>query len=217
MTLAALALKSSFSFRSLITHVHNGAATLRMESSNVIATTVGILIGYFAGEVTKAKAFDRLLWVHRYFYAIDPISLVRAALFMPIGGVLHKATLEALDQLHARGLMTLKSARGHMLGSSFFRDSGYKYQVAVEGDIVEEARNGFLISILEFCSRNYEPPKGIHKEKNKSSRSRSVQSLCVLELACQPVDPKKTQLLSINLSVETNPTSIRPLASMFAS
>ena len=130
MTLAALALKSSFSFRSLITH--NGAATLRMESSNVIATTVGILIGYFAGEVTKAKAFDRLLWVHRYFYAIDPVSFVCAALFMPMGGVLHKAMLEVPDQLHGRGLMTLKRARGHMLGSSFFRDSGYKYQGNVE-------------------------------------------------------------------------------------
>jgi hypothetical protein len=184
-----------------------------MDSANVVATTIGILIGYFAGEVGKARDFERLFWVQRYYYAIDPLSLVRAAFLLPMGGVLHKATLEALDKLHAKGLMSLKSARGHMLGSCFFRDSGLKYGVGT-GSEVEEARNGFLVSILECCSRQY---GATEKGRGNTIRSRSIQSLCILKLSYHKINPKKPPRRTIVLSPETSATSIRPLLSIFAS
>ena len=122
-----------------------------MDSASVVTATIGILIGYFSSEVATVRNFERLLWPERFYYTTDLMSLAKATLLMPLGCVLHNATLETLDQLQENGLMTFKRNRGHMLGSPFFRDTGYKLTTnngrqARESEWILDLRVGALLS-----------------------------------------------------------------------
>jgi hypothetical protein len=145
-----------------------------MDSS--IGATVGILLGYISAEVATVAAFERLLWPQRYYYEYGGFqSMLKAILFMPLGGVLHKPTLQALDKLQKNGLL-FQSRRGHMLGTPFYSNCGLKFDAPAEDPELDvECRNGLLVSTLEFCSRKFssetQNPTRVRTSRDSDSES----------------------------------------------
>jgi hypothetical protein len=176
-----------------------------MDGTGIVTTTAGILIGYFSSEVPTGANFERLFWPQRFYYAINPVSLLNAALLMPIGGVLHKAVLEALDQLQQSGLLSFRRTRGHMLGTPFYSNTGYQ-PLGTDGRPTEP-RNGFWISVLEHCARN------ACADYPKHCTVRSIQTICALTLTLG--DP--SNIPRVLLAHETRTTSLRPILGILAS
>lgn len=177
-----------------------------MATTAIVTATAGILIGYFSSEAPTVAHFERLFWPQRFYYAIDPLSLLKAAVLMPVGAVLHKAVLETLDQLQESGLLALRRGHGHMLGTVFYHD--VEYQLIQSDGELQEARNGFLISILEYCAQNT-----LSRYLPQRRKTRSIQTVCLLTLFVgnSPRTPK------VSLAVDTRKSSLRPLLGIFAS
>lgn len=97
---------------------------------------LGTLIGYVGAEAATVHLFERLLWPQRFWNKFDLRNAVLTALFMPMGGPLHKAALETLDGFFDHGLFR-GPRQGHMLGTAFFRDTKLPYTVWVDGEGVE--------------------------------------------------------------------------------
>jgi hypothetical protein len=183
----------------------------QMDSS--IAATAGILLGYISAEVATVAAFERLLWPQRFYYGYGGFqSMLKAILFMPFGGVLHKPTLQALDRLQRNGLL-FQSKRGHMLGTPLYSDSGLKFNVPDDDlGLDVECRNGLLVSILQFCSRKFQakPPPGYEP--------RAVQTVSLLTLTLTPTNQVQARKLKkMPLSKETGSLSFSCITIILAS
>ena len=182
-----------------------------MDSSRAVAVTMGLLIGYLTGEAATVGPFERLLWPQRFFHSARFSSLWRAALIMPTGGFFYKVTLQTLDKLQKNGLL-FQPNRGHMLGSLFYPDSGHKFE---RGDTLgdNKCRNGFWISVLEYCSRKYHPPGGGPGGKKPP---RSIQTVCLLNLDYRLFNQKMQETV-VSLSDETGPVNRQVVAGLLAS
>lgn len=110
---------------------------------------LGTLIGYIGAEAATVHLFERLLWPQRFWNRLTPRTAVLMALLMPMGGPLHKAALQTLDEFFDRGLFR-GVRQGHMLGTAFFRDSQLGYTVWSCGEAVEQefVRNGLWLRAL---------------------------------------------------------------------
>jgi len=182
----------------------------RMDSGNALAATIGVLIGYLSAEVASIGTFERLLWPQRHYHSTRFGSLFKAALLMPTGGVLHKATLQAFDIFQKNGLIFQRN-RGHMLGSPFYPDSRYKFmEPDSAGDA--ECRNGFWSQVLGYCSRTFRPAI---VASSAGKPSRSVQTVTLLNLAYGPYKPSALKA-TIPLSDETGSVHARSVVSIIA-
>ncbi|KAK1675985.1 hypothetical protein BDP55DRAFT_728335 [Colletotrichum godetiae] len=118
------------------------------------SSALGAVLGYLGAEVAGISLFERLLWPERFYNAVDAIALIRLALFMPMGGPLHRAALETLDKFRDRGLYKGRR-RGDMLGTTFFSDKAsvqYLHKTAATPDdrkLPRAVRNGFWIEVLK--------------------------------------------------------------------
>ncbi|EXF78290.1 hypothetical protein CFIO01_00285 [Colletotrichum fioriniae PJ7] len=118
------------------------------------SSALGAVLGYLGAEVAGISLFERLLWPERFYNAVDAVALIRLALFMPMGGPLHRAALETLDKFRDHGLYKGRR-RGDMLGTTFFSDKAsvhYLHKTAntPEGRKLPRAvRNGFWIEVLK--------------------------------------------------------------------
>jgi len=99
------------------------------QTSNAL-NAIGTLIGYIGTEVATSDFFERLLWPRRAYngFILCPSHIISMALLMPMGGPLHKAALSTLDGFYKHGLYE-RGQLGHMLGTSFFPDTGLEYRV----------------------------------------------------------------------------------------
>ena len=61
-------------------------------AANVLGA-LGTLIGYLGSEVATGVLFERLLWPQRFYNGISTSNAWKLALFMPMGGPMHKAAL----------------------------------------------------------------------------------------------------------------------------
>jgi hypothetical protein len=184
-----------------------------MDSS--IAATVGILLGYISAEVATVAAFERLFWPQRFYYEYGGFqSMLKAILFMPLGGVLHKPTLQALDKLQKNGLL-FQSRRGHMLGTPFYSNYGLKFDPQSEDPELDvECRNGLLVSTLEFCSRKFQAK---HKTP-PGYEPRAIQTASLLTLSLIPTETAQARKpRKILLSKETGSVSFSCMAIMLTS
>ena len=86
----------------------------------------GAVLGYIGAEAATAVTFERLLWPQRTFSNFQWRSVPTMALFMPMGGPMHKVALAVLDRMFSHGLMK-GPHQGHMLGTSFFPEQGWTY------------------------------------------------------------------------------------------
>ena len=114
--------------------------------------------------------------------------------------------MESLDQFQQTGLLSLWRAHGHMLGTPFYRD--VEYQLVRRDGTPREARNGFLISILEHCARTT-----LSHYAGPHEHARSNQTVCLLTLFVGnfPTTPK------VSLVDETSKSYLRSLLGILAS
>ncbi|KAF2252749.1 hypothetical protein BU26DRAFT_515209 [Trematosphaeria pertusa] len=118
------------------------------ETSNAL-NAIGTLIGYIGTEVATDDFFDRLLWPRRSYNGFSWGHIPKVALLMPMGGPLHKAALSTLDDFYKHGLYE-RHQQGHMLGTSFFRDTKLRYRVYGDeaGYENEYVRNGLWVRAI---------------------------------------------------------------------
>lgn len=123
----------------------------RMSASNAsnVLTALGTLIGYVGTEVSIHDLFARLFWPQRYYNNFSVNNAWKFALFMPMGGPLHRASLQVLDNLYGKGLLKGEKL-GHMLGTQFFPDSKVAYTVHDPGGGIEQehVRNGLWVRAI---------------------------------------------------------------------
>jgi hypothetical protein len=115
-------------------------------------TALGTIVGYLGTEVGSSSAFDRLLWPSRYYNTSNVRSIIGFICVMTMGGPIHKAAVGALDKLVLSGLWR-GYCQGDMLGTIFYKDTGYRYVVREHtGSRTEakHARNGFWITVLRL-------------------------------------------------------------------
>lgn len=111
-----------------------------------ILSALGTLIGYIGAEAATDQVFERLLWPQRFWNGFGIYHAPQVALFMPMGGPLHRAALHTSDKFFENGLFK-GDAIGHMLGTAFFKNSGWSYAVWHNGqkESKELVRNGLWI------------------------------------------------------------------------
>jgi hypothetical protein len=121
-----------------------GAPSLSEQTSTLSA--LGTLIGYIGAEAATDQIFERLLWPQRFWNGFGVRHTPQVALFMPMGGPLHRAALHTLDRFFENGLFKGDTI-GHMLGTAFFKNSGWQYAVWNNGEqeSTELVRNGLWI------------------------------------------------------------------------
>ncbi|KAK6501022.1 hypothetical protein TWF506_003777 [Arthrobotrys conoides] len=115
---------------------------------------IGAVIGYLGAEVAEPTLFDRLLWPQRYYNNASVYDVLVLLILMPMGGPLHRAALQTLDQFRENGLYWGR-CRGHMLNSAFFHKQNSTYSIIsndTSGNIVKEARNGLWVQVLKMVN-----------------------------------------------------------------
>lgn len=126
----------------------------QMSNLNALAGALGSVIGYLGGEVAEPAVFERLLWPERFYNVISLSNLIEMALFMPMGGPLHKAALETLDVFRQKGLYD-GANQGHMLGTAFYQDKKLTYRLhGHDGEDKDcQVRNGLWATVLQQCRK----------------------------------------------------------------
>lgn len=139
-----------------------------MSNTNALAGALGSVIGYLGGEVAEPAVFERLLWPQRFYNVNSVSNLIEMALFMPMGGPLHKAALETIDVFRQKGLYD-GAAQGHMLGTAFYQNKKLTYQLhGYDGPDKDcEVRNGLWATVLQQC-RKFKKIRTIPVTKNDS-------------------------------------------------
>ncbi|KAJ5381726.1 uncharacterized protein N7496_004154 [Penicillium cataractarum] len=150
----------------------NTSATDHIPLSNVLSA-LGTLIGYIGTEVATDDAFYRLLWPHRGFSNFSLRNAWKVAIFMPLGGPLHKTALETMDTFFNHGLFQGELC-GQMLGTAFFPDTNMTYQLFQDGLFKREAsvRNGLWVKVLNrMSSRATKAIPGLQETERKMESS----------------------------------------------
>lgn len=188
-----------------------------MSNTNALAGALGSVIGYLGGEVAEPAVFDRLLWPERFYNVITFSNLVEMALFMPMGGPLHKAALETLDLLRQKGLYD-GTAQGHMLGTAFYRNKELTYRLhGYDGPDKDcEVRNGIWATVLQQC-RNFKKIRSLPVTRNDSEAKgdkpqlvrRTTQAVLHLQL-WRPAN--ETEYSKVRVFCEDRPSSKTVLA-----
>src|SRR5271169_6540540 len=89
-----------------------------------VSNTLGVLLGYLGGEVATKVLFERFLWPQRFYngFGLKWSSFITVTMTMSLGGPLHRAALEVLDDLTQNGLMRGPQV-GDFLGTVFFANT----------------------------------------------------------------------------------------------
>src|SRR5437762_4396084 len=88
-------------------------------SASAIAA-LGTIIGYIGSETVDEEIFERLLWPERFYNSGSPLTLLKIAIFLPMGGPLHAAAIHSLISLRKNNLYR-GALQGNMLGTPFYK------------------------------------------------------------------------------------------------
>ncbi len=165
--------------------------------------TMATLLGYICAEAASPTVNERLLWPSRFYNTISLSSIVKFALLMPMGGVVHKVAFSALRQFSAQNLLG-RHSRGDMLGTAFFSDTGKKYKeyssstryCLLEGCV----RNGLWVKVLGLVNWGQNPP--VVQDAEGRSQSRPLRAIRpVFHLCLTPGDSKSKHLKAVTPTV----------------
>ncbi|OHF00811.1 hypothetical protein CORC01_03885 [Colletotrichum orchidophilum] len=181
------------------------------------SSALGAVLGYLGAEVAGISLFERLLWPERFYNAVDAIALIRLALFMPMGGPLHRAALKTLDKFRDHGLYKGRR-RGDMLGTTFFADKTslhylHKTATTPEGrELPRAVRNGFWIEVLKHVddriglggSRVRADAEGIARSKGESDeRGDAVRTTRrIYRLSLEFLSPQEVEIDTQSTSID---------------
>ena len=131
-----------------------------------IVAALGSVIGYVGAEVAGPVIFERLLWPDRFYNDLTIWIAFKLAIFMPMGGPLHKAALEVLDAFRKNGLYAGK-LHGDMLGTAFFQNTTQRYTPChgKNKDKEKDARN-----LIWIASLRYTPKRFIDDKEDRNGR-----------------------------------------------
>ncbi|KAJ5527672.1 hypothetical protein N7513_011831 [Penicillium frequentans] len=136
-------------------------------SLNNLFGAFGSVLGYIGAEAATVQPFEQLLWTQRFFSGFTISSAPQLALLHHMGGPLHKVALQTMDTNFNHGLLK-GSDRGHMLGTSFFPDSGWLY--LQHGDYMQESHTASLRNCLWARAFTYiTPPTLFNHHYNQGS------------------------------------------------
>ena len=160
-----------------------------------VVSALGTLIGYLGSGAATEDVFERLLWPQRFANGVSWRDIIQIGLLTPMGGPLHKASLDTLDKFHKNGLFKGQNL-GNMLGTAFFHDSGLKYKInGLQSSVgKEDVRNGLWVRAV---TRIPLPTKGLKEEHPEAGevprivRARSVVNYLELSYNRGKVDPQK--------------------------
>ena len=139
--------------------------------NTAILAALGSVIGYVGAEVADSIIFERLLWPYRFYNYLILWNAIKLAIFMPMGGPLHRAALECLDGFEKNGLYG-GITKGDMHGTTFFQDSLQSYSPSSGRDKNKrkDARNLIWIKSLRFS-----PKEGSVEKYRKDGEEPSTQ------------------------------------------
>lgn len=157
-----------------------------------VSNTLGILFSYLGGEVATKLLFQRFLWPQRFYNGFKWSKVLAVASMMPLGGPLHRAALEALDQFTDHRLMKGPNV-GDFLGTAFFADTGATYVMNSSAE-AKSVRNGFLLHILLRSTYRYQAERTSRRKRislesklvgtRNADKIRAIQTLVTLALRC---------------------------------
>ncbi|KUI55250.1 hypothetical protein VP1G_02646 [Cytospora mali] len=127
-----------------------GPAPSSLTGDSNVFSAFGSLLGYVGAEAVTTASFENLLWPQRSLSNFKASRLPWLALLMPMGGPMHKAALKVLDTIYSYGLLK-GHQQGHMLGTAFFPELGWKYTMYSQGihkEHTEPLRNCILARAL---------------------------------------------------------------------
>lgn len=179
------------------------------EQSSILSGALGAILGYVGAEAADAVLFERLLWPERFYNdSHNPSTLLKAALFLSMGGPMHAAALKTLEKMGKQGLY-LGNGRGNLLGTAFFPDTGLRYYSSSKGnedDEDTECRNAFWVEVVRrvnqkllgrgnrFPNFDAENPG----ETERSTRFRTFQT--VHHLTLRTLNPDREQMSSLPMT-----------------
>jgi hypothetical protein len=180
----------------------------QMAQQTSVNNALGTLLGYLGSEVATPDVFERLLWPGRFYSGFDIFKVPNMALFMPLGGPLHKAALMTLDKIISNGLFKGWN-QGHMLGSPFYHDTHTNYTVYDCADTRikerEHVRNGFwtrVIANLPIPYSNLEYKRYATRDNPEvradtpAVRSRAIHRVSHLRLSVPMHKPPPSQVIN---------------------
>ncbi|KAI1666407.1 hypothetical protein L13192_10091 [Pyrenophora tritici-repentis] len=179
----------------------NGGTPSLSEQTSILSA-LGTLIGYIGAEA----ATDQVFWNGFSLYHTLPV-----ALFMPMGGPLHRAALRTFDTFFENGLFKGDTI-GHMLGTAFFKDSGWSYAVWYNGkqESTELVRNGLWIRAASLL------PIPIEKRQNGIETGRPVRARTTLnKLVLAYTNDPPSKIAGRAVSQDTAGLSLRIFIAFF--
>jgi len=121
---------------------------------------VALLVAYLGTELAPYSLIERMLWPQRFSSDTNAGS-IKNALFLSLGGPMHKVVIRAVEIFRDHGLLK-GQGQGHLLGTAFFADTRIPYTLhRGDGQPAEEehVRNGLLVRILKCMSDTSVLPK----------------------------------------------------------
>lgn len=174
-----------------------------MSVSSAVSGALGSVMGYVGAEVARPKCFERLLWPGRFYNTIDAKTVILMAFLLPLGGPLHRAALEVLEQFKRNGLLR-GMHRGDMLGTAFLVDTKARYVTLIAPAAAEppsHIRNGLWFQVLKLCKAKHAPAKEWRPDSESQSAQvplRAIQTILHLSLEYyEDVRICKTPLITV--------------------
>jgi len=190
----------------------NGRTPSSSEQTSILSA-LGTLIGYIGAEAATDQVFERLLWPQRFWNGFSLYHTLPVALFMPMGGPLHRAALRTFDTFFENGLLKGDTI-GHMLGTAFFKDSGWSYAVWYNGkqESTELVRNGLWIRAASLL------PIPIEKRQNGIETGRPVRARTTLnKLVLAYTNDPPSKIAGRAVSQDTAGLSLKVFIAIFVS
>ena len=119
-----------------------------------VLNALGTLIGYIGAEAATSQVFERLLWPQRFWNGFSTTKALKIALFMPMGGPLHRAALHTLDRFFKHGLFKGDSL-GHILGTAFYTDTTSSYKVWSAGKVEDRDSLGHILGTAFYTDTTW--------------------------------------------------------------
>ena len=188
----AASYRSSYPTTEMPPILQRNDASPSLSEQTSILSALGTLIGYIGAEAATDQVFERLLWPQRFWNGFSVYHAFQVALLMPMGGPLHRASLHTLDKFFENGLFKGDSI-GHMLGTAFFKNSGWSYTVWCNGqqESTELVRNGLWVRAASLLPIPIERRQN-GLENGRPVRARTALNKLVLDYTTSPPHKGRT-------------------------
>lgn len=151
------------------------SCVMAFAQQHTVAGVLGSLVAYLGAGAAHESVFERLLWPQRYYNRLGVVNGIKFALFLPMGGPIHRVAMEALDSFRTKGLYG-GMHKGHMLGTCFYPELDLEYRLHHYrgNDLDNKVRNGLWVPVFRsLCSY---PPMTVTASKGSDQEKRNFEN-----------------------------------------